>query len=57
MPRKQRFKPSRKPKPDQPAVAPTNTQQTSAVDESQATRSEERDATVIEPSAIDDQRA
>ena len=57
MPRKQRFKPSRKPKPDQTTVEPTNSQQTSEVGESQVTRTEELEASASEQTTSDDQRA
>jgi hypothetical protein len=57
MPRKQRFKPSRKPKPDPTTVEPTNPQQTSVVAESHATRNEELDASGNDQNATEDQRA
>lgn len=60
MPRKQRFKPSRKPKPDPTTVEPTNSQQTSAVAEPSASRSEEMETAVSaasEQAPADDQRA
>ena len=57
MPRKQRFKPSRKPKPDPTTVEPTNSQQTSAVGEPQATRNEELESAAIEQVSSEDQRA
>ena len=60
MPRKQRFKPSRKPKPDPTTVEPTNSQQTSAVAEPTANHNEEIEsqaASTIEQATPEDQRA
>lgn len=57
MPRKQRFKPSRKPKPDPTTVEPTNSQQASAVGEPQVTRTEELESSAVEQISSDDQRA
>ena len=57
MPRKQRFKPSRKPKPDPTTVEPTNSQETSGVAEPQVTRTEELEASASDQITSDDQRA
>lgn len=64
MPRKQRFKPSRKPKPDPTTVEATNTQETSTVDDAPGQEGEEMQASgtgrqpaVIDDSDVDDRRA
>jgi len=57
MPRKQRFKPSRKPKPDPTTVEPTNPEQTSVVAESHTPHTEELEASTIDQNTSEDQRA